>query len=123
YTVKVATFRGVDTLAPDEFEQLTSKRQKLAKIDEAAIKATKLCAALRKQGVEAYEFHDRTESIVCVGSFNSVGEPRPDGKQEINPAVYRVMQAYGPIKSPVPGQGVAVLQPRSLENILFDSQP
>jgi len=78
---------------------------------------------LRKQGIEAYEFHDRTESIVCIGSFDEVGQPRADGKTEINPAIYRVMQAYGPVKEKLPGQAVAVLQPRMLEGIPFDPQP
>jgi hypothetical protein len=122
YTVRVASFRGVDTMKPAEFERLTSNRDKIAKIDEAAIKARKLTAALRKQGVEAYEFHDRTESIVCVGSFNTVGQPRQDGKIEINPAIYRVMQEFGPIKANV-GPNVAGLQLRTLEGIPFDAQP
>jgi len=123
YTVRVATFRGVDTMKPHEFEELTSKQRQMSKIDEAAIKASKLTAALRKQGIEAYEFHDRTESIVCIGSFDEVGQPRADGKTEINPAIYRVMQAYGPVKEKLPGQAVAVLQPRMLEGIPFDPQP
>ena len=123
YTVRVASFRGVDTMKPQEFEQLTSAPRKLAKIDEAAIKAGKLTAALREQGIEAYEFHDRTESIVTIGAFDSVGEPRGDGKQEINPAVYRVMQAYGPIKEPIAGKAMSALQPRMLKGIVFDAQP
>jgi hypothetical protein len=122
YTVRVASFRGVDTMKPQEFDDITSKR-KYAKIDEAAEKAHKLVATLRKNGVEAYEFHDRTESIVCIGSFNSVGEPRGDGKTEINPAVYRVMQAYGPVKANLPGQPGTVLQPRLMEGVAFDAQP
>jgi len=123
YTVRVASFRGVDTMKPQEFEELTSQQRQFSKIDEAAIKASKLAAALREQGIEAYEFHDRTESIVCVGSFDEVGQPRVDGKTEINPAVYRVMQAYGPVKEKLPGQSVAVLQPRILNGIAFDAQP
>ena len=124
YTVRVASFRGVDTMKPLEFEEKMGKTNgKYAKIDEAAIKASKLTAALREQGIEAYEFHDSTESIVCIGSFDEVGQPRADGKTEINPAVYRVMQAYGPVKEKLPGQSVAVLQPRMVQGIPFDPQP
>ena len=94
YTVKVATFRGVDSMKPKEFEKLTSESKGGAKIDEAAEKANKLCAALRKQGVEAYEFHDISESIVTIGSFDSVGDQRPDGKTEINPAIHAIMKKY-----------------------------
>jgi len=98
YTVRVATFRGVDTMKPAEFERLTTERKGDAKIDQAALKATALCAALRARGIEAYEFHERTESIVSVGSFSEYGQPRADGKTEINPAMHRIMQEFGPVK-------------------------
>lgn len=94
YTVKVATFRGVDTMKEQEFKQLTSERSGGSKIDEAAEKASLLCAALRRKGVEAYEFHDISESIVTIGSFDSVGYERPDGKTEINPEMHRLMETY-----------------------------
>jgi hypothetical protein len=126
YTVKVASFRGVETMQPKEFEQLAGKpREKshMAKIDEAADKAARMTKALRDKGVEAYEFHDRTESMVCVGSFDSVGEPRDDGKIEINPGIHRLMETYGPEKRFIPGQAQAFLQPRLIENIPFDPQP
>lgn len=131
YTVKVASFRGVESMKPKEFEQLAgkaydkAKRNQLgmAKIDIAADNAAKLTKALRDKGVEAYEFHDRTESIVCVGAFDSVGEPRDDGKIEINPAIHRLMETYGPQKSFVPGQAQAFLQPKMIEGIPCDAQP
>ena len=40
------------TMKPDEFEKLTSQPRKMAKIDEAALKASRLCAALREKGVK-----------------------------------------------------------------------
>ena len=131
YTVKVASFRGVESMKPKEFDQLAGKAYKtkdetykgMTKIDIAADKAIKLTKALRAKGVEAYEFHDRTESMVCVGSFDSVGEPREDGKIEINPAIHRIMETYGPEKKFVPGQSQAYLQPRSLDGIPYDPQP
>jgi hypothetical protein len=125
YTVRVASFRGVDTMKADEFEKLTSQPRKMAKIDEAALKASRLCAALREKGVEAYEFHDRTESIVTVGSFNDVGQPRPDGKTEINPLVHKIMETYGPIEHPQPGTNQKELYSRVEKscNIRYDTQP
>jgi hypothetical protein len=134
YTVKVASFRGVESMKPKEFDELAGKAYKpaddkdsrykgMAKIDIAADKATELTKALRAKGVEAYEFHDRTESIVCVGSFDSVGDPREDGKIEINPGIHRLMETYGPEKKFVPGQAQAYLQPRFLAGIPFDAQP
>lgn len=135
YTVKVASFRGAESLALNQkeearFENVLGKPKKgsrtnLAKIDEAAVKASKLTKALREKGVEAYEFHDRTESIVCIGSFESVGTPRQDGKIEINPAVHRIMKEYGPeqVADPSLGPGQLGLRPRSLQGIPFDVQP
>jgi hypothetical protein len=123
YSVRVATFRGVDTMKPDEFARLTAQPRKMAKIDEAALKASRLCAALREKGVEAYEFHDRTESMVTIGSFEEVGTPRADGKTEINPAIHQIMEQYGPIESNLAGSGMVGLQARALNGIPFDPQP
>jgi hypothetical protein len=128
FTVKVATFRGIDTISKDEkgekaFEQLRARRSDLPKIDEAALKANKLAKHLREKGVEAYEFHDRTESIVCVGSFNTAGTPRGDGKIEINPAAYKVILSFGPVKQPIPGSNEAKLEPRIIAGVALDYQP
>jgi len=123
YTVRVATFRGVDTMKPAEFERLTTQERKYSKIDEAALKASELCKQLRQQGVEAYEFHDRTESIVTIGSFAEVGQPRIDGKIEINPAIHRIMEAYGPIKQLKPGTNMEEVYARVQNGLRFDPQP
>jgi hypothetical protein len=123
YSVRVASFRGVETMNLEKFERLTGPEKKQHKIDEAALKASRLCAALREKGVEAYEFHDRTESLVTIGSFNEVGTKRADGKIEINPAIHRIMEEYGPIKTPIPGTGMAGLNARTLNGIAFDPQP
>lgn len=128
YTVKVASFRGVDTISKDEkgekaFEQLRARKSDMPKIDEAALKANKLVKHLREKGVEAYEFHDRTESIVCVGSFNTAGTPRGDGKIEINPAAYKVILSFGPVKQPIAGSNEAKLEPRIIAGVPLDYQP
>jgi hypothetical protein len=120
YSVRVASFRGIDTMKPAEFEKLTREK---SKIDEAADKAYRLCDALRQQGVEAYQFHDRTESIVTIGSFNSVGTERADGKTEINPAVHKVMKEFGPVETRIPGQASLALAPRIVAGIPLDTQP
>ena len=77
---------------------------------------------LREKGVEAYEFHDRTESIVTVGSFQEVGQPRADGKIEINPGVHRIMQDYGPIEQPKPGTNQTEMYARVINGIRLDPQ-
>ena len=52
--------------------------------------------------------------MFTVGSFNSPGSPRPDGKIEINPIMHKVMIAF----APKPGGS-----PLSLLAIPFDIQP
>lgn len=84
-TVRVATFRGRGTLIGASQARSNRTRRKDSDSDplvEAAENAHYLCEAMRKQGWEAYEFHDRTESWVSVGSFESVlgadGQPLPE---------------------------------------------
>lgn len=121
YSVKVATFGGVNTWKKDEIESL--ERGGSGKLEEAAYKANKLTEALRAQGVEAWEFHDLHESIVCIGGFSSVGQPREDGKIEINPAIFAIIKKYGAEQKVIPGQPTLGLQPKSLGGIRFDVQP
>ncbi len=123
YTVKVASFGGKNTMNSKEIEALEQSGQVSDKLDIAADKAHRLTVALRSRGVDAYEFHDRTESIVAVGSFESVGEPRVDGKIEIHPTVHKIMQMYGASRRELPGGGSLGLQPRILAGISFDVQP
>jgi hypothetical protein len=118
YTVRVAAFRGETKLGNRDSSLGSNGHSKLAL---AADKAHRLTEALREQGIEAYEFHDRHESIVTVGSFASVGEPRADGKIEINPTVHRIMEAFGASRKNL--SGVTGLQPRQLAGISFDVQP
>ena len=97
YTVRVATFRGVDTMKPAEFERLTTAAQRDGQDRPGGDQGHRSCAPpCGPRGIEAYEFHDRTESIVTIGSFNDYGSPRADGKTEINPAMHQIMQKFGP---------------------------
>ncbi len=136
YTVKVATFRGDSKFDSEVSEEKPDswlpslKRRKPTKLDLAADKAHRLTVALRKRGVPAYEFHDRHESIVTVGGFDSVGAPRGDGKIEINPAIHQVMKAYaadrtsqGTFTSETGRHSGAGVMPKKLEEIQFDIQP
>ncbi len=99
YSVQVATFTGHVTIDQHEIHQIERGSDPSANggmgLEEAALKAHALTEFLRDAGVEAYEFHDRYSSIVTIGSFDSVGSPRQDGKIEINPQVYAIMKKYG----------------------------
>ena len=64
---------GSMTLTLSANETIAPRSSGRSKLEEAAYNAHLLVVALRKQGVEAYEFHDRHESLVTIGSFDSVG--------------------------------------------------
>jgi hypothetical protein len=121
YTVRVATFRGQGTMNLNKMATMEISGE----LDEAADKAHKMAVALRKQGVEAYEFHDRHESVVTVGSFDSLGQPLPDGKTDLSPAILKIMETYGPERTPLGGNfaGQLGLRPKTLNGIAFDAQP
>jgi len=122
YTVRVATFRGSTTMKLAEIERASVNRP-TSKLEQAAVNAHELTMALRRQGVDAYEFHDRYESIVTVGSFDSCGTARQDGKTEINPRIHQIMQSYAAQRKQLPGMTSVGLVPRAINGIPFDVQP
>ncbi len=84
YSIRVATFKGRTSLKAANRPQKKSRRNKNSgKISNALVVAAesahKLTVALREKGWEAYEFHDRHESYVTVGSFDQ-GVQRPGGQ-------------------------------------------
>jgi hypothetical protein len=124
YTVRVATFTGAVVLDQKIIEKIEKGSKFQSRLAEAADKAHKLTEALRAKGVQAYEFHDRYQSIVTVGSFNSVGTRMPDGKTNLDPALHAIMEKYGNEKKVVPGQATPQIgKPKTEGNIVFDLQP
>ena len=121
FTVQVATFKGQVFIEPSEIAEIERGKQMKSSLADAAMKAHRLTEALRLKGWEAYEFHDRYASIVTVGSFNSMGTPRADGKVEINPRIHSIMQTFG--AQPASGMLVGVTPLKSLVGIPFDVQP
>jgi len=122
YTVRVATFRGNVVLDQRKVKEILGGAQMSSHLEQAAEKATRLVNTLRNKGVKAYEFHDRYESIVTVGSFDSVGTTQANGKMDTHPAILRVMQTYGASADRSNGS-TSSIQPKSLANIPFDIQP
>ena len=93
YTLRVATFGGKSMMNKDSGGQ--SKWDKAgSEFEDAGVKAAALCAALRKSGVEAWEFHDRDCSFVTIGCFDSYGVPNSDGTIEMDPEIYKLMEKY-----------------------------
>jgi hypothetical protein len=124
FTVRVATFRGNVVIDQKQIEQIESGGGMSTRLGEAAEKAHKVTEALRAKGIEAYEFHDRFESMVTIGSFDSVGTPREDGRIEINPAVHKIMHEFGGNRTEILGGTTAPgLQPKVFAGVTLDVQP
>lgn len=97
YSIRVATFRGRVDFQTDE-ELNVDKNRKMSEDDPlvaAAVKAHTLTIALREKGWEAYEFHDRHESYVTVGSFDD-GQKLDDGRIAlVNREAQIIMNTFG----------------------------
>ncbi|MEL7496099.1 MAG: hypothetical protein AAFN77_00710 [Planctomycetota bacterium] len=92
YSVKIASFKGITTINENEIEAKRN-RKPTQRLMQAEQRASILASYLRKQGVEAYEFHDRYESYVCVGGFEWVTRDQ-NGEMYTNPEVQKVMQQF-----------------------------
>ncbi len=98
YTIKVATFKGRTSLKAAK-DVVGDTRTRKAKADDPLVLAVKnahlLTVALREKGWEAYEFHDRYESYVAVGSFEEA-QPTADGKLVLNhPDAQTIIDTFG----------------------------
>jgi len=97
YTVQIAVFTGqiVMQRGSSALEKLPfANPDNLTKLEKGEQAATALCKALREQGVEAYEFHDRYGSIVTVGGFDQHSRQLPNGAVELEPSVLQTIRQY-----------------------------
>ena len=97
FTVVVRTFGACGTIAGAK--NSSNFEPSAERMDQFARQAEKMVKSLRKQGEEAYQYHDRDRSIVTVGSFESLGRELPDGRFEYSPAIKRVMQQFSALNS------------------------
>lgn len=122
YTVVVRTFEGLSTtmIGGKTKNELNPDKDRL---DAGMAMANKMVTALRKKGVEAYEFHDRTRSLVTIGSFDSLGTNSRNGFQ-YTPEIQRVIQEYSANeqvgKDP---NGNYVRYVNNIDKIPFDVRP
>lgn len=103
YTVRVATFSGGTKMLNDSVSDklremkggsLFRKSKKASALETALLKATVLTKYLRKhENMEAYEFHDRNASYVCVGSFDGRARTSSSGT-EMNPELKAVLEKF-----------------------------
>ena len=87
---------------------------------QAAEKAHRLTVALRKAGWEAWEYHDRESSIVCIGSLDSKTVPGPQGTPAVHPEIARIVRELGPDPTRL---ATGVVLPRTVDGIMLDVQP
>ncbi len=136
YSVRVATFRGDSTfdlheVQKNRFNSTSGKRgddPAASKLMIAFAKAHRLTEELRRLNVEAYEFHDRNESYVCVGGFDWISTKDEFGNPKFNEDVTKVIDTFkANIRNDLPNMPGAVA-PKVLPKlkklgIAFDSQP
>ena len=121
YTVMIATFKGNVVLKQNDIRDIETQKKKMpkSKLLRATLIAHKLTLALRRKGYDAYQFHDRHASMVTIGSFNSVGTPRRDGKTEINPGIHKIIETF---RARPTGTGGSAA-PKNIAGIRLDVQP
>ncbi|WP_143544045.1 hypothetical protein [Rhodopirellula sp. MGV] len=123
FTVVVRTFGACGTIEgaknSDKFKPSAER------MDQFALQAGKMVRALRKQGHEAYQYHDRDRSIVTIGSFDSLGRELPDGRFEYAPEIRRVMVEFSALNAPNSRSlnGGAAYMANHVAMIPFDVQP
>lgn len=138
YSVRVATFRGESTFKLKEISEMKKEEEKFLKMKksrtksqlaEAMEKAHRLTMELRKLGAEAYEFHDRYESFVCVGSFDYAKYKNQEGREIWNQDIIETMRNYQGTIEDFPGLNMKnAVRPKTIPalrgtGIAFDVQP
>jgi len=98
FTVRVAVFSGEDRSIGGwggSGSHSDINEQKVSQLEIAAEKAALATKALRIAGWEAYQFHDRTQSIVTVGSFNVLGKEDQRKNFTYEPMIQEKINQFG----------------------------
>ncbi|MFO0011637.1 MAG: hypothetical protein ACK553_02760 [Planctomycetota bacterium] len=100
YTVRVMTFRGDDQFVswgrnPTQGDK-NADPDKPTALELAAEQAYLATKALRRVGVDAYQFHDRNYSIVTIGSFDTLGAADANNQFQYSPEIQKVLAKFGP---------------------------
>lgn len=125
FTVRVASFTGRQATELGNGPQRGKLDSTTDALDQAALQSHELTVALRKSGVEAYEFHDRYGSYVMIGSFDSLGQELNSGEFRYHPGIIEINQkwcGYRVVDAKDPGTGVIAKMTslNSLNKIPFD---
>ena len=120
YSVRVATFTGAGTFDQKAIQTGGKEVEFQGRLVEAAEKAHRLTETLRRKGWQAWEFHDRDSSIVCVGSIDQLAVNQADGTTVTHPEIVRIVKELGPDPAKL---AVGQIMPRSIDGVLLDVQP
>jgi len=120
YSVRVATFTGAGTFDQQAIKDGGKEVEFEGRLVEAAEKAHRLTEALRRGGWQAWEFHDRDSSVVCVGSIEQLAVPQPNGAMAVHPEISRIVRELGPDPAKL---AVGQIMPRTIDGIMLDVQP
>ncbi len=125
FTVRVASFTGKQVTDFGNGSPASKMSDPTDALDLAALSAHELTTALRREGQEAYEFHDRFGSYVMVGSFDSLGQEMSSGQFQYNAAILQVIDkwcGYRVVDTRDPASGATGKKTslKSLDKIPFD---
>lgn len=109
FTVRVATFRGLSAIGDRALEEAASDDGSNSQLAKAAEKAHELVEALRARGWEAYEFHDRDESIVAIGGFDDAKEVALGRYAPTTSDALRTVQTFSATRSQYNADAAAML--------------
>lgn len=121
FTVVVATFSGFSTIANGTLENRFEPSSE--RMDMCAVQADKMVRGLRKNGIEAYQFHDRTRSMVTIGGFDSLGRVATDGSFDYSPEIKKIMLEYRAGDDVKLSRFGEVIRAKHIESIPFDVNP
>ncbi|MCA9102098.1 MAG: hypothetical protein R3C10_10250 [Pirellulales bacterium] len=119
YTIQVASFKGFSIVDPKTIEKV-SHEETSSNLAAAAESAHRLTVKLREKGYEAYEYHERSRSIVTVGGFAQLGSQGGDGKFELDERIAAIAKTFGADPDAV---AAGTAQPKSLDGIPFLPKP
>lgn len=98
FTVRVANFGGANMMQLSAKIPTGDDKEISSALEEAALKANYLAKMLRRCGYDAYEYHDRNSSMVCVGGFDSLGGTDADGVFHYSPEITATIETFGGTK-------------------------
>jgi hypothetical protein len=120
YSVRVATFTGAGTFDQKAIEDGGKDVEFQGRLVEAAEKAHRLTETLRRSGWQAWEFHDRESSMVCVGSVDQLAVQQANGTLATHPEIIRIVKELGPDPAKL---AAGQIMPRTIDGVLLDVQP